>query len=329
MPTMVRICLALILATCASNSAFAGSWADALFDGLARDYGSVPRGPTLHHSFHLTNQTGHPVHIAGVRVSCGCVTAWALKADLAPGETSAIMTEMDTRRFSGHKTVTVYVNFDRPQWEEVRLMVQANGRDDVAFVPETLAFGRIREGATPAAAVNMAFYGSAEWRIVEAKCDSNYVLTTVQELRRGNAEVLYQLTARMRPDCPVGRWYTDVWVTTNNPSTPRVRVPLTIEIEPPLVVTPALTNLGEVRAGEEIERKVIVRGGKPFRISAIEGQDEQFSVKDMTAESKPVHVLVVKLKARAAGDLQRAFRVVTDRTEHGSADFQVVAQVVP
>ena len=42
-----------------------------------------PRGPTLNHPFRITNQTGQPVHIASVRVSCGCVSANALKDDLA------------------------------------------------------------------------------------------------------------------------------------------------------------------------------------------------------------------------------------------------------
>ena len=36
------------------------------------------------------------------------------------------------------------VQYDRPQWEEVHLVVQANSRDDVSLVPESLAFGQVK-----------------------------------------------------------------------------------------------------------------------------------------------------------------------------------------
>ncbi len=326
---MFRFFLALSIALTLVSSGLAGTWAEALFDGHTRDFGSVPRGPTLSHAFHITNKTAQSVHIAGVRVSCGCVTAWAQKNDLAPGETSAVMAEMDTRRFSGHKAVTIYVQFDRPAWEEVRLQVQANGRDDVNFSPEAFAFGSSRKGQSPSASVNMSLYGSANWRITDIRSDSNFVLTSIQETRRTANDATYQVTAQVRGDCPVGRWYTDVWVSTNNPATPRIRVPLTIEIEPSLSVSPAVADLGQVKAGEETEKKVIVRGGKPFRISSIQGGDDHLTVKDNTEGSKPVHVLTVKFKANQSGGLKRTVRIVTDLADEGSVEFQAVAQVTP
>src|SRR6266404_3700461 len=68
---MVRYSLVILLGLCSASSAWA-SWADGLFDELSRDFGSVPRGPTLQHPFRLVNRTGSHLHIASVRVSCGC-----------------------------------------------------------------------------------------------------------------------------------------------------------------------------------------------------------------------------------------------------------------
>src|SRR5262245_36021544 len=107
--TMYRFCLSVLLGLWAAGAAPAGSWADAMFDELSQDFGSVPRGPALNHAFHLTNKTGATVHIANVRVSCGCTTAWALAHDVGPGKETSIMAQMDTRRFIGTKTVTIYV----------------------------------------------------------------------------------------------------------------------------------------------------------------------------------------------------------------------------
>jgi hypothetical protein len=325
---MLRYSLGLMVGLWAAGLASA-SWADAMFDDLSRDFGSVPRGPTLTHTFRLTNKTAQPLHVASVRVSCGCVTAWASQNDLAPGQAGSIQAQMDTRRFSGIKTVTIYVQFDRPQWDEVRLTVQANGRDDVTINPETLAFGQIKRGTSPVSAITISFLGHPNWQIQEAQCDSNYVRPTFQETRRDAADVTYQISAKLRPDVPVGKWYADVWLKTNNPSTPRVRVPLTVEVESALSVSPTVANLGQVKAGTAAERRIIVRGIKPFKITSVKGADGEISVQDSSSDSKAVHVLTVKLKAEKPGELNRTLQVVTDLKDEGEVEFQAVATVMP
>ena len=101
----------------------------------------------------------------------------------------------------------------------------------------------------------------------------------------------------MRPDTPVGKWYTDVWVKTNNPSIPQVRVPLTVEVESALSVSPEAVSLGQVAVNGESERRVIIRGVKAFKIKSVQGTDDQLAVRDgERRKQKPVHVLTVKLK---------------------------------
>ena len=88
---MLRYSLVLVAGFWVAGSAGAATWADGLFSELSKDFGSVPRGPTLKHSYRIVNNTGAPVHISGVRVSCGCVSASALKTDLGPAEETAIV----------------------------------------------------------------------------------------------------------------------------------------------------------------------------------------------------------------------------------------------
>ena len=325
---MVRYSLIFLAALSTAGQA-AALWADSLFEERTRDFGTVPRGPMLSHPFRLTNKTNTAVHIAGVRVSCGCVSAAAQQNDLEPGQSTAIVAQMDTRRFAGIKSVTIYVQFDRPGWEEVHLVVLANGRDDVMLTPESLAFGSIKRGTSPSVNVTVSFLGMSQAQITEVRGESNYVLPTVKELRRENGEVTYQLTTRLRQDVPVGKWYTDVWLTTNNPAVPRIRVPLTVEVEPALSVTPPAAALGEVKAGSVTEKKVIVRGSKPFRITGVKGGDGQLSVADVTKDSKTVHVLSLTLKASKLGEQSWSLRVLTDLKEEGEVEFQARAQVVP
>jgi hypothetical protein len=313
----------------AAGPAAAATWADALFEELSKDFGSVPRGPTLEHNFRVVNNTARPVHVSHVRVSCGCVSASVHKDFLQPGEESYVKARMDTTRFTGIKSVTIYVTFDAPSHEEVRLWVQANGRNDFNITPDTLAFGQVRRGNYPPMSVLLTFYGSPDVQVAEAKCESNYIQASLKEVRRQDTEVAYQLTARVRSDAPVGKWYTDIWLKTNTAGLPPIRVPLTVEIESSLSVSPDPVAMGPVKIKGESERRVIVRGVQPFKITNVAGTDSDLVVRDNTAESKAVHVLTLKLKGSKPGDVNRTLRVHTDLPGDNKIDFQVSAVVTP
>jgi len=307
----------------------AASWTDGLFAELSKDFGTVPRGPLLTHPFHVRNNGSAPIHIADVRVSCGCVTAAALENTIAPGQETIILAQMNTTRFAGMKTVTIFVRFDQPHSEEVRLWVQANSRDDVTVTPDAVNFGQVKRNSTPAASVTVSFLGSNSWRIQGTQCESNYIQATIKEEKRTASEVSYTLTARLRADAPVGKWYTDIWLQTNNPATPRVRVPVNVEIESALSVSPAVVDLGQVKVGSTVERKVIVRGVTPFQITTVKGADQNLVVRETTSGSRPVHVLSVTLKPGASGDLRRQLKIITDLKTEGEIEFQTKAQVMP
>ena len=83
----------------------------------------MPHGPVMTHDFRVTNTTGEPLHIADVRASCGCVSGSATRTDLGPGESTTIVTRMETSRFSGLAKKVIYVEFDRPRPAEVQLTV--------------------------------------------------------------------------------------------------------------------------------------------------------------------------------------------------------------
>jgi len=326
---MLRYSLVLLIGLTTISSASAATWADAMFTELSKDFGSVPRGPTLSHPFRVVNNTKQVVTISGVRVSCGCTTATAMKSVLNPGEETTIVAQMDTRRFSNVKTVTIYVTFDRPQWEEVRLWVQANSRDDVIVTPDTLAFGVIKKGETPSATVTISFLGNSQSQVTELACESNYIQANVKEVMRTDSEVRYELTAKVRGDIPVGKWFTDVWAKTNNPMIPKVRIPLNVEIQSALSVSPGTVILGQAKVGQPMERKIVLRGVKPFRISDVIGNDPQMTVAATSSDSKSVHVLTVKLKALQPGEIKNIFKVVTDMKDEGEIEFKATADVLP
>lgn len=318
---MYRYIVILLVGFWTASPAFASTWADGLFETLSRDFGSVPRGPVISHPFRIVNNTGKTVRITNVRVSCGCVTASVMQPTLAPGQETAVMAKMDTRRFSNSRTVTIYVTFDQPTYAEVRLWVRANSREDVGVYPDTLAFGNVKRGEDASRKTTISLMGSSDYRITGISCESNYVQPVAKMVRRDGYEVSYELTAGLRKDTPPGRWYTDIWVTTNNPAMPKVRIPLTVEVQSALSVSPNVVLFGNVKSGSEQVRKIIVRGVQPFRIVGVRGTDKQVRVMSSTQDKKSVHVLTIRLRPAESGTIDRTIHLETDLGEDSQIDF--------
>jgi hypothetical protein len=325
---MFRNSVAVVMVLGIVGSASSAAWPDQLFQEVSKDFGSVPRGPALQHVFAFKNTTPDDIHITSIRVSCGCVTATAPQSLIHPGEEGSIVAHMDTTRFIGVKSVTIYVQFDQPSYQEVRLWVRANGRDDVMMRPDSFSFGHVKRGSSPDATVRVTFQGNGSIKILEVQAESNYIQPTFREVSRQPSEVVYDVTARMRSDAPVGRWFTDLWLKLDNPNLAKVRVPLTVEIESPLTVNPSAVSLGDVSKGGEVERKIIVRGIKPFKVLGVKGTDEVLSIQDSADASKPVHVLTLKFKAKEKGDFSRSLEIETDLDGTSSIEVQTSAHVV-
>jgi hypothetical protein len=78
-----------------------------------------------------------------------------------------------------------------------------------------------------------------------------------------------------------------------------------------------------------VERKVIIRGTKPFRITDVRGAGDGLVVSDSADESQAIHVLTVTLKGTKAGELDRTLRVITDLKEDGEIDCRAQGQIMP
>src|SRR2546423_15313101 len=83
-----------------SRSEAQGSMA-ALFDARSHDFGTVPRGAKRVHPFTVTNTTGQPLRILSIRIPCNCVSAWPTKRELAPGESTTGVPDLNSARFGG------------------------------------------------------------------------------------------------------------------------------------------------------------------------------------------------------------------------------------
>ena len=79
-----RTLLTLSTAVLLASSAGAQEWAEKMFEIRSHDFGTIARGAKAEYEFSLKNIYVEDVHIASVRVSCGCTTPRIKKPLLKP-----------------------------------------------------------------------------------------------------------------------------------------------------------------------------------------------------------------------------------------------------
>lgn len=296
------------------------------FEESIKDLGGAPRGTKLVHHFKFTNNSQQAVHISGTRTSCHCSTARAIKQDIAPGESSSIMVEVNTILYSGTRDFTIYVNFDRPYTAETRLMLKTVSRDDITMSPDAINFGTVKLGSAPTLSVVIDHRTFTGWKVTGIENDNGYLQTKIEP--NGTSANSYRLTVRLREDIPAGYWHASLGLVTNDPTTPRIRIPLSVEVQGLLAVTPQTLNMGKL-AGDIIEKKIVIRGAKPFKITGVEGLDAILSIdQTKTDEAKLAHVLKLTYSGKAdAGEMLKKLKISTD-LENTTVELPVLGQVV-
>jgi hypothetical protein len=230
---------------------------------------------------------------------------------------------MDGRRYSGNKTVTVTVTVGPTYISTAMLKVTANGRADVVFNPGEANFGIVAQGSTPSRTVDVEYAGPLKWTITEVNTGGGPFTAEAKELYRRPGQVGYRVTITLKPDAPAGIIKNEVLIKTNDPASPTV--PLQVEgiVQASLQIFPSALNLGSVKPGMPVVRKVIVRGSGPFRILKVDGLGDGIEVVGgLPSEARESHTLEVKVTLATLGLFRREVRI-TASTQDAPLTFTI------
>jgi hypothetical protein len=307
---MARVTLLLIGVLVVGGTVRAGE-AEKFFSERSKDFGTVPFGPTLVHQFKITNTTGRQVYIASARVSCGCVSASIPVNTLKPGESTYLTANMDTKRFIGPKEVIVYINFSQP-FEEVSLSVRANRNDNFSKSAEAIQMGQVRKSTEGTGTLQVIMRNDPSFELRDAQSGTDFVKAGFRVVRRDRAEVVYEVSATLKPGLDVGAWTTDVMFSTSSPNLPTVRIPVYVDVVAPITATPATVQFPVVKVGDKKELSVVVKGDKPFKILDVKGGDDLLKAVADGSEAKQAHILRLVFQPNEAGEHSKTITVLTD-----------------
>jgi hypothetical protein len=312
---MRKAILALLVLALATTTASAQGWAEKMFkSGVKHDFGTVPRGAQLAHPFPITNIYKVPMTITQVKSGCGCVTAVATKTVLQPLESTTIEVRMDTRRFTGAKTVGIRVTVGPDFISSAELRVSANSRADIVFNPGQVTFGTVMRGQAPTQVIDVEYAGPLRWEVRDVETRDAPYTVTAQERYRRPGQVGYRLTVTMKEDVKLGALRHDVYLKTNDPASPLVAVLIEANVQAPLSVTPSSFNLGTVRRNSPLVRRVVLRGSRPFRVLSVEGIGKEEGVTlntPLSPNESVVQTVLFKCQFTSAGEIQRVLKIKT------------------
>jgi hypothetical protein len=307
-----------------ATSAYAGE-AEKLFSERVHDFGTVPFGPTLVHHFKVNNTTNQTVTIRSARVSCGCVSASLSASTIRPGESAYVQANMDTKRFVGPKEVIIYVSFGQP-YEEVALAVRANRNDFFSKSSDAVSMGQVRRGVEGHGTIQVTMRHDANFEIRSAASSTDYIKPSYRLLKRDQSEVVYEVSADLKPGLDVGSWTTDVLFATSNSTVGTIRIPVNVDIVAPITATPATVQFPPIKVGDTKELSVVVKGEKPFKIVGVKGGDGLVTAEADGRESKQAHVVRIVYQPSAAGELSKTITIVTDTGAEGKIEIPVTGR---
>jgi hypothetical protein len=89
------------------------------------DFGEVRRQRTLSKEFRLVNLSDAELHLVRITTSCGCTVVETGARVVAPGESTLLRVELQTRDDSGRVLRTVLIESDDPERPRVLIELRA------------------------------------------------------------------------------------------------------------------------------------------------------------------------------------------------------------
>ena len=292
--------IAIVAIVSTATVASAAMPSAALFKTINHDFGTVAKAAKAEFRFELTNPFDQPIHIRGVRTSCGCTTPIVETETIQPGETGTIMARFNTGSFQGARAATLTVSFDRPSFTEVQLHVKGYIRSDVVLAPGEANFGNVGEGEPKTIQLTVDYAGRSDWAIVGLQTADDFLKARATELKRNNGRVSYQLEIDLLANAPAGALMSEIIIQTNDRNLKTVPLVVNANIESDISVSPRMLELVGTDSVDSFKQVLILKGKTPFKIMNVESDDFDITA-DPSEDSKALHTLPMTLVPKIAG----------------------------
>ena len=287
---------------------------------VVHDFGTVPHGTLCTHKLSVTNIYGVPIQVTDIRVECGCLKAYPPNKVLLPNEQAEFVVTMNAGAFKGLNSKKMQVAFG-PNFVSVAVLrFVATSREDVTLTPGEVDFGIISQGSKPSKTVVLKYNGrQGDWKLDAIASASPAFDVEVKEASRGALlGVEYYIVVSMKSDAPAGSINDSIAIKTNDPAVPVVNVNVRAAILAPVRASPDKLDFKDVKVGEAVTFKVIVKPSASCTLTALTEDADGFSL-ETSATASNLHIVTVKFEPKKAGVFRKEFKIQSNLPGNPSA----------
>ena len=232
-----------------------------------KDAGTVAKGQVVQATFAVRNGGGSDLIISDARPSCGCTVASFDKV-IKPGAEGKIVSNVDTKSFSGPISKSVLIVSNDPERPQMNIFIKALVKPYVDVLPQAFVRFSVIKGDNSGQDV-ILLSEEKGFQPTIAETSQAYVKAEIHPAgdkdkiagRTGNQ---YRLHINVTPDAPEGLLNAPIRVATGVAQQPTVEIPVSGIVRPRVSVTPVTVNFGNFTAGKDpITRNIIVTNNKP------------------------------------------------------------------
>lgn len=254
------------------------------------------------------------MHLRSISASCGCTTPIIESEWIQPGQVGTVVARFNTGTFSGDRKASLNLVIDKPNYIQLQLNVKGYIRSDVVFNPGELNFGNVAEGESKEIEADLEYAGRSDWEVTRISSNADFVSADFTEIRRAGGRVSYKIKANLEPGAASGSQAVQLILHTNDRRLKTVPLNCIAQIEAPLSVSPSNVTLGQMKPGQPIEQRLLIKGNEPFQILDVTVPEMEVLF-DPTPEPKKIQFLNVTLipdAIRNRGDVRTTMTIKTD-----------------
>ena len=257
---------------------------DLRFDAYSFDFGFIEEGKQVGHSFAYENKGTEELVLLKVEATCGCTQAFLSEEKrIPPGGKGELVVGFDSTRRQGGESQIVYVHSNDPISPIVQLEI--GGVIKPIRLPisvRSLHFGTVKRRDGAKREIVIRDPGDGSLAVNEVTCDSPSVKVSLT--RTDKPDLVYLVTAELKPGAPVGELKGKIKVSTNHPREPVVEIPVAADVVGDIETFPNQFFLGLLKKGQTASKTITISttSDKPLVIRKMDSPFDYVTITALT-----------------------------------------------
>jgi len=297
------------------------------FDTLIVHAGDVEQ-KTNHVDFEFSfeNIGNKDLNIIKVHSDCKCTVAEKPERPIAPGQKGKISLHYTPNSYGGFFVHQVFVQSDDPKFPIVKLILAGSKKTKVFVEPFNLDFGNIIPGNAGHTCCYIRYSGLDALELTSPHIDIENIELELKKIDKKflkdlvpdykfirDPRILNRYLIEVKLDCPshnYGPLQGRVEIDTNLDEYPRISIPVTANIVPPVKARPGIIFLGEVLPGQPVNYDITIssRNEGEFLINTIDFKDAGLRCQ---YESSPGTKNILHFSGNIQKSLKAAYNSIT------------------